>query len=128
MEFNKAKKIFVVDDDPFIRETLKDHLTQDTKHEVSVFKTGEECLRQLEEKPDVIILDYHLNSQTKDAATGLEILTAIKKHFPQIPVIMLSSQERYALAMQTIQKGAEQYVVKDKTAFEKIAEIIREMK
>jgi DNA-binding NarL/FixJ family response regulator len=41
---------------------------------------------------------------------------------------MLSSQERYAIALQTIQKGAEQYVMKDEEAFGKIASIIREIK
>src|SRR5205085_8644032 len=96
-------------------------------HHVSAFGTGEEALRHLEEKPDIIVLDYHLNSEAKDAATGLEILTTIKKHYPAIPVIMLSSQERYAVAMQAIQKGAEHYVIKDKNAFEKIAEIIKEL-
>jgi CheY-like chemotaxis protein len=127
MEFGKPKKIFVVEDDPFMRETLKDHLTKDVPHHVSAFGTGEEALRHLEEKPDIIVLDFHLNSESKDAATGLEILVTIKKHYPAIPVIMLSSQERYAVAMQTIQKGAEHYVIKDKNAFENIAEIIKEL-
>jgi len=127
MEFGKPKNIFIIDDDPFMRETLKDHLTKDVPHQVSAFPTGEEALRHLEQKPDVIVLDFHLNSASKDAATGLEILMTIKKHYPSIPVIMLSSQERYAVAMQTIQKGAEQYVIKDKDAFEKIAEIIKEL-
>lgn len=127
MEFGKPKNIFIVDDDPFIRETLKDHLTKNIPHHISLFNTGEECLKHLANRPDVIILDFHLNSVSKDAATGMEILKTIKKHYPEIPVIMLSSQERYAIAMQTIQKGAEQYVVKDKTAFEKIAEMIKEI-
>jgi DNA-binding NarL/FixJ family response regulator len=125
--FGKAKKIFIVDDDPFMQESLKDYLTREEPHQISVFSTGEESLKHLAEKPDIIILDYHLNSQSKDAATGMEILKTIKKHYPNIPVIMLSSQERYAVAMQTIQKGAEQYVVKDKDAFEKIAGIIKEL-
>ena len=127
MPFGKAKKIFIVDDDPFMQETLKDYLTRDVPHQVSVFSTGEECLKHLAEKPDVIILDYYLNSQSKDAVTGMEILKTIKKHYPNIPVIMLSSQERYSVAMQTIRKGAEQYLIKDKEAFEKIAAIIKEL-
>ena len=127
MQFGKAKKIFIVDDDPFMQESLKDYLTRDVPHSISVFNTGEECLKHLADKPDVIILDFHLDSQSKDAASGMEILKTIKKHYPNIPVIMLSSQERYAVAMQTIQKGAEQYVIKDKNAFEKIASMVREI-
>jgi two-component system OmpR family response regulator len=127
MTFGKTKKIFIVDDDPFMQESLKDYLTREVPHQISVFNTGEESLKHLAEKPDIIILDYHLNSQSKDAATGMEILKTIKKHYPNLPVIMLSSQDRYAVAMQTIQKGAEQYVIKDETAFEKIAAMVREM-
>jgi len=92
---------------------------------VHVFSTGEECLKHLLENPEIIILDYYLNSIQKDATNGMEILHVIKKHYPGIHVIMLSSQEHYAIALQTIQQGAEQYVVKDETAFDKIAELIK---
>jgi DNA-binding NarL/FixJ family response regulator len=125
--FGQAKKIFIIDDDPFMQESLKDYLIHDVQHQIAVFSTGEDALKHLDEKPDVIILDYNLDSQSKEAASGMEILTTIKKHYPALPVIMLSSQERYAVAMQTIQKGAEQYVIKDKSAFEKIDAIIKEM-
>jgi len=126
MEFQKAKKIFVVDDDPLMAEALQDYLTRKIPHQVLSFKTGEECLNCIDEKPDVVVLDYYLNSVSKDAANGMEILEQIKKHYPDIHVIMLSSLERYGTAMQTIQKGAEQYVIKDDKAFEKIAIIISE--
>ena len=126
MELGKPKKIFIVDDDTMLTDALTDFLTRKTPNHIRVFSTGEECLRHLEEKPDVIILDYYLNSVQKDAANGMEILQVIKKHYPELHVIMLSSQERYVVALQTIQKGAEQYVVKDGDAFGKIASIILE--
>ena len=37
---------------------------------------------------------------------------------------MLSSQDAYGTALQTIRKGAEDYVIKDEDAFEKIVSII----
>lgn len=67
-----------------------------------------------------------MNTVQKDAATGLEILQLIKKHNPALRVIMLSSQERYGISTQTIQQGAEQYVIKDEQAFEKISRMINE--
>jgi DNA-binding NtrC family response regulator len=127
MDFSKPKKIFVVDDDTMLTEALKDYLTRKTPHQVFTFNTGEECLRHLSEGPAIIILDFHLNSVQKDAANGMEILQVIKKHYPATHVIMLSSQEKYSLALQTIQKGAVQYVVKDENAFEKIATMITEL-
>ena len=128
MDLDKPKKIFIVDDDAMLTEALKDYLTRRTQNEIHVFSTGEECLRHLSQNPDVIILDYYLNTVQKDAANGMEILQVIKKHYPGLHVIMLSNQERYAIALQTIQKGAEQYVIKDENSFGKIAAMIRELK
>jgi DNA-binding NarL/FixJ family response regulator len=126
MDLERPKKIFIVDDDTMLTEALKDYLTRKTLNEIHIFNTGEECLKHLTENPEFIILDYYLNSVQKDAANGMEILQVIRKHYPDIHVIMLSSQERYAIALQTIQKGAEQYVVKDENAFGKIASMIRD--
>ena len=113
MDQEKPKNIFIVDDDTMLTEALKDYLTRKVAHHVKCFHTGEECLKHLTESPDVIILDYHLNTVQKDAANGMEILQAIKKHHRKIHILMLSSQERYGIALQTIEKGAEQYVIKD---------------
>jgi two-component system, OmpR family, response regulator len=128
MEIGKPKKIFIVDDDAMLTEAIKDWLTRKVPHHVSTFYTGEECLKHLYEKPDVIVLDYYLNSVSKDAANGIEILRAIKKYDPAIHVIILSGQEHYGVAAQTIQKGAENYITKDENAFEKIASLINEIR
>ena len=127
MEFVKAQKIFIVDDDELFLLALKDYLTRNVNHQVTVFKTGEECLEHISEKPDVIILDYYLNSVSRNAANGMEILETIKKHYPDIHIIMMSSQEKYGIAAQTIVRGAEQYVIKDRDAFEEIDDIIKDM-
>ncbi len=124
MSLGKVRKVFVVDDDAFQTEALKDYITRKTPHQVFTFNTGEECLKHAGEKPDVIILDYYLNTNQKDAANGMEVLKSLKKYYPDIHVVMLSSQERYAVAMQTIQKGAEHYVVKDEQSFDKIISIL----
>jgi len=118
------KKIFVVDDDEMLSMALEDYMTRKTMHEIHMFRTGEDCLQHLREQPDVVILDFNLNSELKDAANGMKILEAIKKVNKYIHVIMLSSQEAYGTALQTISKGAEEYVIKDEDAFGKIVSII----
>lgn len=124
MDYKKPMKIFIVDDEEMLTEALSDYLTRKVAHDISVFHTGEDCLQHLSENPDVIILDFHLDTVNKDAENGLEILTAIRKHLPKTRVIMLSSQEKYVIAARTLMKGAEQYVIKDEDAFEKIARML----
>jgi two-component system, OmpR family, response regulator len=125
MSFTKSiKKIFIVDDDEMLQAALEDYITRRTPYEVVCFGTGEECMKNLSQGPDVIIIDYYLNSVDKNASNGLETMEAIKKHYNNIHFIMLSSQERYGIALQSLQKGAEQYVIKDEDAYEKIVEML----
>jgi DNA-binding NtrC family response regulator len=118
-----VKKVFIVDDDDMMAMALEDHLTRNTLHEIHVFTTGEECIKNLRMQPDVIILDYNLNSVQKEAANGMAILDAIKKLNRDIPVVLFSSQDAYSVALQSINKGATQYVIKDEKAFDNIVAI-----
>ena len=118
------KKIFIVDDDEMLTMAMSDYLTRDSEHEISVFDTGEDCINALIENPDVIILDYYLNSKFKQAADGLEILKMIRGKLPHVKIYMLSSQDSYMNAANAIDEGVNQYVIKDKEAFKKIKELI----
>ena len=120
-------KVFIVDDEPLLSEMLTDYLLGHNPNLViRSFLTGEACLKNLYEKPAIVILDYHLNSRELDAANGLEILKEIKRKYKTTPVIMLSSQESYSKALQTIAYGAIHYVIKGQEAFEKIQKLIEE--
>lgn len=121
---NSNKNIFVVDDDNMYATMLADHLEEQGKYTVRTFATGEECLNNLGDNPDFIILDYHLDSEIPGAKNGLEILQAIKKADEDVKVIMLSSQEHYGVALQTIAKGAIYYVIKDLQSFKEIDKVL----
>ena len=60
-------------------------------------------------------------------ADGLRILEKIKKLDRSVHVIMLSSQTQYGVALQTVAKGAEQYVLKGKDQFDQIDRIVQGM-
>lgn len=120
----KKRTVFIVDDDPLAVQMLSDHLETNPHNQVVVFGTGEECIRNLDKEPDAIILDYRLNSVNPEAADGLAILERIKQIDNKAKVIMLSAQEHYGKAMQTIVKGAVEYVVKGHDAFSRIDRIL----
>jgi two-component system OmpR family response regulator len=113
----KDYTLFIVDDDPMQLEMLKDHLSKFKNFNIKTFSTGEECLMALTEKPDIIILDYNLNSVSKAAINGLDVLKLIKKDAPDAEVIMLSGQEKIEVAVNTMKYGAFDYVVKNESSF-----------
>ena len=120
----KQRIIFIVDDDELTSTMLSDHLKENPLNNVTVFSTGEDCIRNLALDPDVIILDYTLNSANQAAANGLQILEQIKKIDTDVRVIMLSAQNDYGKALQTIVKGAAEYVIKDDEAFKRIDHLL----
>jgi DNA-binding NtrC family response regulator len=108
-------KIFVVEDDVMYSKILSHKLSMDPEFEVSVFNDGESFLKKLHLKPDVVTLDHSLPD-----ITGLELLKKIKKEHPNIQVVVLSAQENVATAIELIQSGAYDYILKDAKSMDKI--------
>jgi two-component system OmpR family response regulator len=127
MELTKAKKIYIVDDDSAFTASLKKDLEDKANHEVMVFTNCADCLNNLSEKPEIIILDNHLNSEQKDKETNLQLLDMIRKDYPDVHVIVLAKGEGYGTAMQTILHGAEQYLMKDENTIPAIHNMIGEL-
>ena len=61
-------KLFLVDDDALFLKSLEIEFKQHADFTIDTFATGELCLQHLENNPDVIILDYHLDSIDKNKA------------------------------------------------------------
>lgn len=117
-------KLFLVDDDAVFLKVLAIEFLQQADFIVETYATGELCVQQLGHNPDVIILDYHLNGVDKKAMNGIETLDKIKAFNSDIPVIMLSSQDKIEVAVNCMHHRAYDYVVKSETAFTRLKKII----
>jgi two-component system, OmpR family, response regulator len=117
-------KLFLVDDDALFLKSLEIDFLQKADLEINTFATGELCLANLSQNPDVIILDYVLDSIDKNAMNGLETLDKIKAFSPDIPVVMLSAQDKIDVAVNCMHHKAFDYVVKSETAFIRLQKII----
>ena len=106
------KLIFVVDDDHFILELLKKRLSSEA-YEIKTFYFGEECLQNLHQNPDLIILDYLFLNPDQQVMNGLEIFNKIKEFNADLPVIILSGQDRGDVVLELARKGIDDYVIKD---------------
>ena len=117
-------KLFLVDDDALFLKALEIEFLQHADFEIETYKTGELCMKSIGNKPDVIILDYQLDGIEKNAMNGIKTLDKIKSHNSDIPVIMLSSQDKIEVAVNCMHHKAFDYVVKSETAFVRLQKII----
>lgn len=116
--------LFLVDDDAVFLKLLEIELLQHADFVIETFPTGELCMANLSHNPDVIILDYFLDGIEKTAMNGLDTLDRIKAFNPDIPVVMLSSQDKIDVAINCMHHRAFDYVVKSETAFVRLQKII----
>jgi len=124
MSNEKKIKLFLVDDDALYLKVLEIELLQNENFILETFATGEMCIANLSQKPDVIILDYYLDSFDKNAMNGIEVLDKIKAINPDIPVVMLSSQDKIEVAINCMHHNAFDYIVKSETAFVRLRKAI----
>ena len=120
------KLIFVVDDDPFIKVVVENRFTADG-HDVELFDYGEDCIKSLEKNPDLIILDYYFINPDRQVMNGMEVFDKIKDAKPDIPVIMLSGQEKGEIVLELARKGIENYVIKDNNLIENLKTAVEDI-
>ncbi len=121
---NEKIKLFLVDDDSLFLKSLEIEFRQFSDFSIETFPTGELCIENMDHNPDVIILDYHLNEIYENAMNGLETLDKIKEIYPDMPVVILSSQDKIEVAVNCMHHKAFDYVVKSETAFMRLQNII----
>ncbi|MFV8337036.1 response regulator [Flavobacterium sp. RSP29] len=117
-------KIFLVDDDALFLKSLEIEFLENADFIVETYSTGELCIANINNKPDVVILDYQLDGIVANAMNGIETLDKIKAFNPDIPVVMLSSQDKIEVAINCMHHKAVDYVVKSETAFVRLQKII----
>jgi DNA-binding NtrC family response regulator len=99
--------ILVVDDEPLIRETLAEYLTQEG-FSVAVAGDGEGALALAAERPfDVALCDVQL-----PGLDGLELLERLLKISPQTLVLLITAYATVESAVEAFQRGAHDYLMK----------------
>lgn len=102
-----AKLVFIVDDELAIAKLLSYWVKDKWKYDIEVFHSGEEAVKMLHLKPDMILLDIMMPGMN-----GVDTLKKIKQADANIPVIMLSAQGSVEVALEAIREGAYDYFPK----------------
>jgi two-component system, OmpR family, response regulator len=106
------KLIFIVDDDPIINMLVVKRFTSEG-YQVEAFGYGEDCINALNRDPDLIILDYYFVNKAQKVMNGMEVFDRIKEIKPDLPVIMLSGQDKGEIVLELARKGIDDYIIKD---------------
>ncbi|MEI7830186.1 MAG: response regulator [Prolixibacteraceae bacterium] len=114
--------IFIVEDNPVYNKLVINYLQSKKFNRIESFLSGEECLKRIGEKPDIIIQDYLL-----EGIDGIGVLKHVKKQLPHTEFIFLSGQDSVDVAVNTLKLGAFDYIVKDQMALKKLTDKINKI-
>jgi len=106
-------RVLIVEDDLVDRMACRRTLAQDSDYEfvLTEAETGREGLQLAHaQKPDCVLLDYRLPDMN-----GLEFLAELRNDLGEIPVpvMMLTGADTASVAVETMKRGAQDYLVKD---------------
>jgi two-component system, NtrC family, response regulator AtoC len=124
----KQFTIYLLDDNVMYAQVIKGALEFESHIRVEVFSDGYSLLKRCVDKPDMILLDYELDIDNPQAPTGEDFLRVIKDLNSQQVVVMLSSNDKLAKAVELLKQGAFDYVMKDDHTVDKIKSVIQNLR
>lgn len=125
MKVNEKIKIFLVDDDVVFLKSLELEFLERGDFHIETFVSGELFMSSMSSSnPDIVVLDYMLDGTDKNAMNGITTLDKVREINPELPVIMLSAQDKIEVAVECMHHKAFDYVVKSETAFLRLQKII----
>jgi DNA-binding NtrC family response regulator len=122
MQNLKDPLIFIVEDNTVYNKLVVSYLRSQKFMRVESYLSGEECIKNIGKKPDIIIQDYLL-----DGMNGIEVLKMAKKVYPDTEFIFLSGQDSVDVAINSMKYGAYDYIVKDQMALKKMVDKINKI-
>jgi len=116
------KNILIVEDHHLVRSGLRLMLENQTvfQTEITEASNGVEALDLLQKKSfDIVVLDISM-----PLMDGVEVLKKIKKHFKNLPVLMLTMHNEEKLIKKVIKLGASGYLLKSSATNDLIQAIL----
>ena len=104
---NQQNKVLFLEDEPTIREVLKEYMIMSNYH-VTEADNGDDAISLLSNNTfDMAVLDIMVAG-----ASGLDVLSHIKDHYPQTATIMLTALEDEKTQVDAFNRYADDYVIK----------------
>ncbi|MGE5220668.1 MAG: sigma-54-dependent transcriptional regulator, partial [Chloroflexota bacterium] len=102
-----AHKILLIDDEPLNLDLLGQELSE-LGYSIETAGGGAEALKRLPEIcPDLVLVDYQMPEMN-----GVEVLSAIHKSQPDLPVVIITAYGTIDRAVEAMKAGAEDFIPK----------------
>jgi len=124
MTKEEARHIFFVDDEPKLRQVIKETLEQ-INLEVSCFSNGAECLKCL----GTGICDLLITDVKMPEMNGIELMIQVKRIAPWVPVLIITGYGDIPTAVKAVKAGAIDFIEKPlekETFLLKVKSILKE--
>ncbi len=103
-----ARTVLIVDDIKFVRDTLREILTQAHYQVVAEAKNGQEAFEMyFRHRPDLVTMDMVMPEMS-----GIEATRKILKRDKDAKIVIVSAMEQENFVMDAINAGARDYIVK----------------
>ncbi len=122
MKDQNTQKIFIVDDDPFWIELLKEILNDLGYNNIDGFESGEDCMKNINLQPSVIFLDYQMEN-----SDGIATLKSIKEYYADICVIFTTAKEDINVAVNAMRHGSFDYLLKTNVTKKEVQSILKKV-
>src|SRR5262245_42134375 len=100
--------VLVVDDAPVERRKAGGLVEESLGWRVAYAENGVQALEAIkQEAPDIVLTDLQMPEMG-----GLELVKAIRGHFPTLPVVLMTAHGSEEVAIQALRQGAASYVPK----------------
>ncbi|MEQ8791150.1 MAG: response regulator [Pirellulaceae bacterium] len=114
--------VLVVDDSAVDRRLVQGLLEKQSGWEVDFAENGKQALSQLQaKKPDIVVTDLQMPEMD-----GLDLVRAVRIHFTDLPVILMTGKGSESLAIEALEQGAASYVPKSQLS-EMLPDVLEEV-
>jgi len=128
-------KIFIVEDDKYFNHLLTRYvgvICENMQHngssfEIKSFPNAHQCIEEMGNGVDLMILDYYLdNFNEAEALTGEDVISKAKTSCPECKIIMVSSLKDRQKATELLNMGIYDYVDKNLSSSNRIGSLLQE--